>query len=211
VIARLLSDNLEKVLKPILKGIRAKKAKTKARALLSFGEGGILVQFNGNSIVCNAKVVEEGACALNPFILLDVVRTAGGEEVLFQVNESEIRFANAKFSHTYFHATLTDKEDALHRWDKYLEKKVERKRQKLEMEQDYRRSLDQYSLLEFRSIVSFKRTDGGIEREAHILKIEAGDKGNRRMLVKTSDFQEIWIREPEIVSIGRGPDLFERH
>jgi hypothetical protein len=55
--------------------------------------------------------------------------------------------------------------------------------------------------------VAFKRTDGGIEYGAAVLKCERGDPGNRKVYVKTKDFQEVWISELEIVSYGKDPKL----
>ncbi len=53
----------------------------------------------------------------------------------------------------------------------------------------------------------FKRTDGGVESGAAILNWERGEYRNRRVLVRTKDFQEVWISELEIVDFGYGDSL----
>ena len=207
--AHLDPSELEEALAFVTKGLRGKKLRERAKALLVFGEKDISVEFNDLSANCSAEVMEPGKYALNPFIFRPFLETFGKRRILIEISRKGIAIGNLQFAHLRIHGRFEKPEEAVEDWSAVLRQALAKRQKRIEENAEWResnRQLLEDKLSDARH-VSFKRTDGGIEYGAAVLKYERGEPGHRKVYVKTKDFQEVWINELEIVSFGKDPEF----
>lgn len=207
--AELESHELVKVFAFVCKGARGKEVRERAKALLVFGNDGLCVEFNDLSVTCPAQVSETGKYALNPFVFSPMIETFGKTKITIEITKDAITVGRLQVAHSRVHGWFDRPETAIQTWDRYRSMQLDKRQKRIKKETEWkateRRGKD--DKLRDARYVAFKRTDGGIEYAAAVLKYERGAPGDRKVLVKTKDFQEVWISELEIVSYGREPEI----
>ena len=196
----------------ITKGIKGEKARSKAMELIRFKKGSIDIESDEMSATCPAKRVTEGVCALNPLILKEILETCSEEKIIWKIDETRVQIGRLKSDPRRLNVFLEYPEIAIRLWklfkEKQLSKKINREAKEREWHEEWKKwVISQREALQKGRIVDFKRVDGGVEREAVILGFERGEGRDRRVLVKTKDFQEVWINELEIVEFDPGDKL----
>lgn len=201
-----------KLLALVTKGIRGKKARSKTMVLIRFKQGSIDIESDEMSASCPADIVMEGTCALNPLLLKDLLATCSEDKVMWEINEKCVQIGRLKLDVRRLHVFLDYPEIAIRVWkrfrEKQLSKKINREAKEREWHEEWKKwVISQREALQKGRTVGFKRVDGAVERDATILDFERLDGRNRRVLVKTKDFQEVWINELGIVEFDPGHKL----
>ena len=202
-------QELEKAFAFVCKGLRPKKARDSAKAPLVLRDNDIGVEFNGLSTNCVADVSETGRYAVNPFIFRPFLETFGKNKITMEIDREGITIARLHLTHIRVHGRFEDPDEAIGSWKRFRSKQVGKQQKRIERDAEWKavnRLLPEDKLRDAR-YVAFKRIDGGIEYGAAVLKYEKGEPGNRKVYVKTKDFQEVWINELDIVSYRKDPEL----
>ena|SRR3989338_7536434 len=207
--AELNARELEEVLAFVSKGVRGKKTQERAKALMVFGKDEVEVSFNDVGRVCAARVLESGTYALNPFIFKPMIETFGKSNILIEIDSDGITIGRLRLAHIRVHGRFDKPEEAIESWRRFRNNQLGKRQKRIEKDAEWKETQKHVPVdkLLDAQYVAFKRTDGGIEYGAAVLKYERGEPGNRKVFVKTTDFQEVWIRELEIVSYGKDPKL----
>lgn len=191
---------LGKLLVLITKDVRGKKARDRAVVLLSFEEDAIKAEFTDIGVSCPAKVTEKGAYALNPFVLRNILETFSNKNVILEIDKTGVRIGGLRVGHARLNGHLHDPYIAVQLWQNDWGKQQDRKAKTRQKEDENKQSKVHQEELWSGRRVDFRRPGGQIEHGAVILRYERGVQGNRKVLVKTRDFQEVWISELEIVN-----------
>ncbi len=207
--AEVNAHELEEIFAFVCKGVRGKKTRERARAFLIFDNDGVGVEFNDVGRACAARVLVVGTYALNPFIFRPMIKTFGETNIALEIDSEGVAIGRLRVAHSRVNGSFAKPELAVQFWQRFRSKQLDKRQKRIDKEAEWKKGHKpelEDKLREAR-YVAFKRTDGGIEYGAVVLKYERGDPGNRNVLVKTNDFQEVWISELEIVSYGREPKL----
>ena len=156
----------------------------------------------------NETAASWGTYALNPITFNALLAEFPSEKVVVEINERRVQIDNLKLDHKRLNGFWKFPRLANRVWNKYRENDLARKIKKREKEEAWEQwnALNKEEFWTGRKVV-FRRSDGGIESGAAILNWERGAFKNRRVLVKTKDFQEVWISELEIVDFDYGDSL----
>lgn len=206
--AEIRPKEFSKLMKLVTKGVRGNKVRSKAIGLLFFKNDRVELEFNDIAGSCEANVTEWGTYALNPITFNALLAEFTDEKVVVEIDERRVQIGNLKLDHKRLNGFWKFPRLAIRVWNKYiainLAKKIKRREQEEAWEQW--NALNKEEFWTRRKVV-FKRTDGGIESGAAIIDWERGAYRNRRVLIKTKDFREVWISEMEIVDFDYGDSL----
>ena len=207
--AEVNAHELEEIFAFVCKGVRGKKTRERARAVLIFDNDGVGVEFNDVGRACAARVLVVGTYALNPFIFRPMIKTFGETNITLEIDSEGVAIGRLRVAHSRVNGSFAKPEMAVQFWQRFRSKQLDKRQKRIDEEAEWKkaheRELD--DKLRDARYVAFKRTDGGIEYGAAVLKYEKGEPGNRKVFVKTKDFQEVWISELEIMSYGDAPEL----
>ena len=207
--AEVNAHELEEMFAFVCKGVRGKKTRERARAFLIFDNDGVGVEFNDVGRACAARVLVVGTYALNPFIFRPMIKTFGETNITLEIDSEGVAIGRLRVAHSRVNGSFAKPEMAVQFWQRFRSKQVDKRQKRIDKEAEWNEAHTgelEDKLLDAR-YVAFKRTDGGLEYGAAVLNCERGKPGSRKVLVKTKDFQEVWISELEIVSYGKDPEL----
>lgn len=88
-----------KLLKLVTKGVRGKKARSKAIGLLCFKGDRVELEFNDSCVSHEAKVTEWGIYALNPITFNALLAEFRDEKVVVEIDERRVQIGNLKVDH----------------------------------------------------------------------------------------------------------------
>jgi hypothetical protein len=164
------------------------------------------VEFNDVGRACAARVLVVGTYALNPFIFRPMIKTFGETNITLEIDSEGVAIGRLRVAHSRVNGSFAKPEMAVQFWQRFRSKQVDKRQKRIDKEAEWNEAHTgelEDKLLDAR-YVAFKRTDGGLEYGAAVLKCERGKPGSRKVLVKTKDFQEVWISELEIVKRKKG-------
>src|SRR6266536_1219685 len=129
--AEFISTDLGNVFDFIAKGVRGKKARDKARALLVFDDDGISVQCNELSANCEAQVSESGKYSLNPFIFKPFLETYGKSRVVLEIDGEGIRIGRLRVAHSRVNGSFNEPNKAIESWEHFRRKQLDKRQERI--------------------------------------------------------------------------------